>query len=420
MISRFRPAVPTHLLPALAAAAVAVLLLAGLETRAQARLKRFGPALASLNLPAASRGTVLQQRIFALPDCLPIYGSSELSVDQPTRADRFFRRKQQGFDAFVFGQPGDRCLTMSQELASLGEAARGRKVAVFLSPGWFLPTRESEQRDHAAHRQFAAAFSPLQAGRLAVESPLGTALKRRLAGRLTDYDAVIRERSPLLATALVALTENSWPGRCGFAVLRPLLGMQNLILAWQERVHWLEVIRDRPALRAAGAGFRSRRKHLEWSQLDRDVDHLELKRTRPTFYSRAAVLDDPSAERRDASRAPNEPDRDADFLRRMNASPEWEDLGLLLAVAKELDVRLLLVGQPINGLYSDAQGITPQARREYYRRLSRTAGAFRVRLRDFSAFEEDRAFFMDVVHPSAEAWAHYDEILAQFFRPGRS
>ena len=56
-----------------------------------------------------------------------------------------------------------------------------------------------------------------------------------------------------------------------------------------------------------------------------------------------------------------------------------------------------------------------QARWAYYRRVSQLAAAYRVPLRDFSAYEEDRAFFMDLVHPSAEAWVHYDQTLAQFY-----
>ena len=402
----------------MAAVVVAAALLAGLGMRADSRLKRFGPALASLDLPEATRGAVLQRRIFALPDCLPIYGSSELSGDQPTRADRFFHRKQRGFDAFVFGQPGDRCLEISQELASLGDAARGRKVAVFLSPVWFLPMPQSKGRGRSARQRSAARFSPLQAGRFAVDSPLGPALKRRVAARLLDHRTVIWQRSPLLTVALEGLVGTSWPRRCWFGVLRPLLEVQNQVLTWQERFHWLELSHDRSVLRHAGEFYRSRRKQPDWTQIESEVAHMESKRAHPTFYSCGPAPDETSPELRPDRLAPTELDSDDDFLRRMNASPGWYDLELLLSVARELHIHLLLIGQPINGLYSDAQGITPPARRAYYRRLSRTAAAHGVPLRDFSAFEEDRAFFTDLMHPSAEAWIHYDEILAQFFHPG--
>ncbi len=389
---------------------VAVAGLAQWGVRAGERIKRFGPALASLNLPEAARGTALQRRIFEMPDCLPVYGSSELAIAQPTRADLFFHHKRQGFDVVVIGQAGDRCLAMLQELAALGEAARGKKVAVFLSPGWFLPRPETPQHDHEAHRQFAAAFSPLQTGRFAVDSPLTRPLKRQIAARLLDYDAVIQARSPLLRSALADLREPVLMRRCLLAAITPLVELQNQALLFQERCHWYELTRHHPSLQPAGSIYRPRGKRTEWVRLDREVARMEAKHGPGTFYSEGNATEDPL----ELSLAEGV-DQAPDFLRRMRTAPEWNDLELLLEASRQMGVRLLLIGQPINGLISDRQGITPQARRQYYERVSRVAVAYRVPLRDFSAYEEDRAFFMDPVHPSAEAWVHYDQALDEFF-----
>ena len=100
----------------------------------------------------------------------------------------------------------------------------------------------------------------------------------------------------------------------------------------------------------------------------------------------------------------------------MQTAPEWGDLELLLETARGLGVRLLLVDQPINGRLSDEQGVTPKARQAYYRRVAQMAAAHRVPLRDFSAYEEDRGFFLDAVHPSAKAWVLYDQALAEFYQ----
>lgn len=408
-----------HLLPALAAVLVTVAGLAEWEIRTGARLKRFGPALAALNLPETARGTALQRRIFEMPDCLPVYGSSELAITQPTRADLFFHRKRQGFDVVVVGQAGDRCLVMLQELVSLGEAARGKKVVIFLSPGWFLPGLEPPQHDHAAHHQFAVTFSPLQTGRFAVDSPLKPPLKRQIAARLLDYDSVIRARSPLLSSALASLQRPAWTQNCWLAALTPLVKLQNRVLFFQEQCHWSELASHRSALRPAGSVYRPRGKRMEWTQLDRDVARMEIKRGPGTFYSQG-VAPVNSSEPVLAEHPPEAADQDPDFLRRMQTAPEWNDLELLLKASRQMGVRLLLIDQPINGLLSDRQGITPQARQKYYERINRLATAYRVPLRDFSAYEEDRAFFMDPVHPSAEAWVHYDQALEEFFGHKRS
>ncbi len=419
MFPSSRVAATVHLLPALAAVLVTVVGLVEWGVRARARLKRYGPALASLNLPEAARGTVLQRQIFERPDCLTVYGSSELAIAQPTRADLFFHRKRQGFDVVVVGQAGDRCLALLQELASLGEAARGKKVVVFLSPVWFLPGPELLQHDHAAHHQFAAAFSPLQTGRFVVDSPLHLPLKRQIAARLLDYSAVIQARSPLLDSALDSLRQPVWTRRCLLAAITPLVEMQNQVLLFQEQCYWSELASRHPALRPAVSAYKSRGKRMEWVRLEREVARMEAKRGPGTFYSEGAAPEN-SQKSVLAGLPPEDSDQDPDFLRRMRTAPEWNDLELLLKASRQLGIHLLLIDQPINGLLSNRQGITPQARQKYYERVGRVAAAYRVPLRDFSAYEEDRTFFMDPVHPSAEAWVHYDQALDEFFGHKRS
>ena len=225
---------------------------------------------------------------------------------------------------------------------------------------------------------------------------------------------MIQTRSPLLGCALASLRDPAWTRRCLFAALTPLVELQNQALLFQERCHWLELTRRPAALPPLGAGYKLRGKRMEWTQLDRAVDRMESKRGQATFYSRGPALEN-APELRRARRLADYPDQDADFLRRMKSAPEWDDLELLLKVTRELGIHLLLISQPINGLFSDHQGVTARARREYYERVGQIASAYRVPLRDFSGDEENRLFFMDLVHPSAEAWVHYDEALEEFF-----
>ena len=393
------------------------LLVAAGQTYAGFRLRRCAASITRLDLPEGTRSPVLQRELFARPHCLPVYGSSEMAIVQPTRPDRFFHRRADGFDVRLVGQAGDRCLPMLQELAALGPVASGKKVAVFLSPVWFLPDAAAEAKDHAAHRQFAATFSPLQAGETLLNAALKPALTTRIATRLLDYDAVIRERAPLVSALLRNL---AGPGRVrrGFVdALTPLLRWQNGCLTMQERWHWLAVSRERRARQPAADAYQARHKWMGWAQLRADVGRAENKAGAATFYSlgpsgEAARATESARWERPSALA----DTDADFLRRMQTAPEWGDLELLLETARGLGVRLLLVDQPINGRLSDEQGVTPKARQAYYRRVAQMAAAHRVPLRDFSAYEEDRGFFLDAVHPSAKAWVLYDQALAEFYQ----
>ena len=266
-IGRARRPLKPHLAAGAAAGLTMALLVAAGQTYAGFRLRRCAASITRLDLPEGTRSPVLQRELFARPYCLPVYGSSEMAIVQPTRPDRFFHRRADGFDVRLVGQAGDRCLPMLQELAALGPVASGKKVAVFLSPVWFLPDAAAEAKDHAAHRQFAATFSPLQAGETLLNAALKPALTTRIATRLLDYDAVIRERAPLVSALLRNL---AGPGRVRRVIvdaLTPLLRWQNGCLTMQERWHWLAVSRESRARRTAADAYQARHKWMGWAQL---------------------------------------------------------------------------------------------------------------------------------------------------------
>ena len=116
-------------------------------------------------LPEKLIGVALPEQAFSDPAVLPVYGSSELSQTQANRADQFFGAHPTGFGAFLMGNPGETSLMIATRLAAAGPDARGKKVVVFLSPGWFL----SPELDHmgfnvnflaAARRHFCVREPP--------------------------------------------------------------------------------------------------------------------------------------------------------------------------------------------------------------------------------------------------------------------
>ena len=322
---RAEPSVRTHLRAAAAALLTAAALIAATQVYAGWRLRRYAPRIAALGLPEATRSPVLQRAFVLRPDCLPVYGSSEMAINQPTRPDRFFHRRADGFDVRLVGQAGDRCLPMLQELAALGPEARGRKVAVFLSPVWFLPDVAAASKEHTAHRQFAATFSPLQTGETLLSGELRPALKRRIAARLLDYDAVIRERSPLGVHGPVEPGGNGRGAAGGYrGAGAAAVGTKRL----SDHAGTLALAGGQPG--APGPAAPGGRRVPGAPQ----VDGLEATPggCRPgggqggaaNFYSLGPGKGEPSAaESARSERPPLLADGDAEFLRRMQGSPEW-------------------------------------------------------------------------------------------------
>src|SRR5260221_7806805 len=186
-------------------------------------------ALAPMLLPLKNQRVVLQQSAFARPDLLPFYGSSELVKPIPDKAAEFFRSYPTDFEVFPVGKAGTTSIIILEKLAAVGETLRGKKVAISLSPSWFM---EPQIPLH----YYEGNFSKLQAHELVFRSRLSWELKRDIAHRMLEFPETIARR-PLLAFALRRLADGSktdrllfaagWPfGSGGAGMLRAHAGFQ--------------------------------------------------------------------------------------------------------------------------------------------------------------------------------------------------
>ncbi len=92
---------------------------------------------------------------------LPLYGSSELIIGVPDRANKFFQNAPTGFQVSPVGTIGTTSLVILQKIAALGSDLRGRRLAISLSPVWFLmPATKVDW--------YEGNFSPLAASELTV------------------------------------------------------------------------------------------------------------------------------------------------------------------------------------------------------------------------------------------------------------
>ncbi len=400
-----------YLWAALAALPVVLLAAALFYRHAEKQIEAHTAALAALNIADCSRGVALQHRIARQPDTLLVYGSSELSNFEPTRADLFFRaHPEAGFKACVIGQPGDRCLFILQELAALGESIHGRKVVIFLSPNWFVAPEEALASRR--QRQFEANFSPVQTSLFLLNERVQPSLKKQIALRLLDRQGAIAEISPILARELADYrapkplqTALSW-------LSRPLLLVQAGVFRWQDCCHTAQLASSSaslfdPACSPSGP--------LDWTGLNRDVESTLMQRGISTPFSLDLPGTPPPAFLTEASPLRLYPKSDQEFLQRLSDSREWTDLDLLLQTIRRLRAHVLLVSQPFNGTFYDSLHVSTQARMAYYERVRALADGRGIALSDFSAFEGDRSFFADLLHPSAKAWLSYDRTMMRFY-----
>ncbi len=138
-------------MPHLSAGVVALGLATVLLLAGERALKHFERttivSTASESFRLKNQGLAFQRAAARSPNVLPIYGSSELLVPAvPERGNNFFRTAPTGFQLSPVGSGGADTLIAAEKIGALGSALRGKKLAISLSPGWFLYCQTRFQR----------------------------------------------------------------------------------------------------------------------------------------------------------------------------------------------------------------------------------------------------------------------------------
>jgi D-alanine transfer protein len=350
-------------------------------------------ALAPQTLEVNNRGLALQRAVFAQPDLLPLYGSSELLKHVPDKASLFFANYPSGFAVSPIGRPGCTSLNILQKIATAAGAERKHKVAVILSPSWFTVLAPNQ-------RAYAADFSLLQASYLMFDCPLSRELKQGIARRLLDYPQTL-EGSRLLESAVYHAARGEPADQLLLAVIRPLGWLQNCLYALEDHcVTGFTILWKLREIEKAGLRQPER---LPWAELLAAADQevkvpVDDKRDpRPRWFA-----------------------GDADFQHTLDKAQEWGDLELLLRTLRELHLDPLVISIPIERRHFEEMGITPGSIEAYEQRLTALAAQYRVPLADFADHEDDGKFFADHHdHLSAKGWMYFDKALDDFFHAPR-
>ena len=382
-----------HLLAGLIASGLVAAVLLGAEVVAvhleRTTVRANAPELFSLK----NQGLAFQRVAARSPYVLPLYGSSELTaVLVPERAHIFFRTAPTGFQVSPVGAGGANSLIMLQKIAALGTDLRGKKVAISLSPGWFLKPGPGWLQGYKGN------FSLMAASEMAFGTALDFELKRDIASRMLKCPGTL-ENSPLLEFALKRLASGHWLDRLIFCALWPIGKLQTTVLELQDHFAAFSYIRHK--IRSA-APFHSG--ISDWSKLIASADESKITDT-DVVTNASSLSGDKTIDRRDDA-----------FRDRMNASTAWIDLELLLRTLAMVHASPLLCTMPIAGDLYDRKGVSRSAREDYYVKLRDLVQRYHFRLVEFKGHDEDPAFlYRHQSHLTAKGWIYYDRALDDFF-----
>jgi len=381
-------------------------LFAGLLTFGLAAATLFGAEMAAFHLehttirtsapelfPLKNQGLAFQRAAARAPYVLPLYGSSELTaVLVPERAHIFFRTAPTGFQISPVGAGGANSLTMLQKIGALGSDLHGKKVAISLSPGWFVKPGPGWMEGYRGN------FSLMAASEMVFGTALDFDLKRDVASRMLKCPSTLEDH-PFLELALKQLASGSWLNRVVFWMLWPLGKVQTVILELQDHLAAFRYIRHK-----IGPAPAHHAETLDWSKLIAGVS--EARSADANKFTKTSTLNEEKALSRDVA-----------FQNDMNAAAGWVDLELLLRTLARVHARPLLLSMPIAGGFYDEQGISRSVRKNYYAKLRSLSQRYHFPLVEFKAHDEDPAFlYLHKSHLTAKGWIYYDRALDDFFQ----
>jgi poly-D-alanine transfer protein DltD len=348
----------------------------------------FMPELLAMEAPEKENGVLLQREAFQRADILPVYGSCELEKPWQYRHTEEQWRQPGGFQICPVGSGGSHTFIMAERIAALGDAVRGRKLAIILSSVWF-------RMEGLPEGHMRGTFSPLQAIDLLQSPEISEPLRARFVARWREFDGLMHNHPALEAYVGLYGKEGSWAA-CQRSCLSKVLSAERVGLQWDDHLQSVE------------AGFAHGWLHRgDWR------------------FPKGLAADD-----KGGTNAPDAPPEhrithpileadgtmDEEYIRVLNASHEWSDFAVLLDTLKELGARPLIISIPLPGLSNNKHHISRRARDVYYQRMEAMCAERGFACRTFADHDLDPDLILGAsTHLSEKGWQQVSQLLDDFY-----
>jgi D-alanine transfer protein len=391
------------------ASVLVALLLTGLSLSSDFIQRREAERFAFVQDGQRARGLSIQRAALGRPDVMMLFGSSELALSSPLRADRFFRTAPTGFTVATVAETGTPVLMTIQNLAALGDALRGERVAVFLTADMFTFPAETYPLDAKSVAAMRKNYSTLHAAAALFSPSLNAKTKQAIANRLQLVPEVT-QGSALVTLAAKLLSDPTPAHRAAYAMIYPLGRFLTGALTMQDRIVVLEEwVRSPKPPRAPT----HKSEMIDWNALRMRADSMARRRSTNNPYG----YDDSLFAKFGTTSLRKIPGTRPDSLVRagMRTAQGWRELDLLIDVLNQYGAKPLFILGPYKGPWEAIKGTSHAMRQEAYVAVQAHARQRGAQLLIFEEYDEDLYFLIDRSHPSPKAWAIYDEIIDEFY-----
>jgi D-alanine transfer protein len=318
---------------------------------------------------------------------IPYFGSSELRRIDEFHPSVLAKKYDRDYRPFLFGKAGTQSLTHYGFLISMKDELRGKKAIFIVSPQWFVPGGVPEA-------YFKMYFSPLQMydNLIAMKKPNDG--DRYYATRLLRYGFI--QQQSILCDILREVEKGVAPK--GFHKL--YCQIQYELLMQEDQIYGRIGIPQRD-LKQYTKGLPDEYSLRKLDELARRIGEASSTNNdfqiKNSFYKKRLSMD--------IKRLHNA-QKSYDYTK----SLEFGDFELVLSKMAELDMDVLFILPPVNGLWSDYTGFSQDMLQEWAKKIRfQLEDQGFTNILDLTTKYREDYFMQDTIHLGWRGWVAIDE-----------
>ena len=326
---------------------------------------------------------------------LYLMGSSELGVPVDQNAAAWLPKNSSNFDLYQSGRGNQQSLYHAIELAAVGPSITTKKVALIVSPQWFVSGGVKAS-------QFQSVFSHAAWEAMLANPRLSAGTRQRLIARVGSLMPQLCTFGASCATTTASEVQE--------VVDAPYTVFTSRVNALRDTYKGVDY---RKAVTYTGAWQPGRQSMttVDWVAEDAKATATGKAKVGKNPYN----MDDVYYAKRIAPQLDKLKGQQAGVT--YTSSVEYDDLQLFLDVAHDLGIDVMLISLPVNGTWSDFTGLPKVERYGFASNIRRIASANAARLTDLTVNAYEPYYFLDTLHLGWRGWLDVTRACWEFARP---
>ena len=325
-----------------------------------------------------------RQAIAGSPDGvtnLYLMGSSELGVPVEQNPNVWLPTNSSDFDLYQSGRGFQQSLYHAIELAAVAPSIANRKVALLVSPQWFV-------RGGIKAGAFESMFSYAAWNAMLANPNLSASTRHRLIARVGELMPQVCTAGSSCATTALGTAQE--------VIDVPYAAFARRVDELRETYHATDY-RKAVAYTGAWEPGKQAMATVDWAAEQATAAAIGKSRVTDAYG-----LDGTYYAKRILPYLPRLKGHESNVT--YTTSPEYADLQLFLDVARDVGIDVMLLSMPVNGLWSDYTGLPRVERDGFAAKIRSIASANNVRLTDLTVNAYEPYYFYDTVHLGWRGW----------------